>query len=298
MRIPNSTASAATVQMLSKLSSQQASLQLKIGNGQRISSPSDDPAAVGRIIGLESDRRFATQFAQNAEYARQLSQVSFDGLDQLREVSDRTTELATLGASALSPDQMTAYAKEVNQLIEHALQLGNSSFGGQYLYGGTKVTTEPFEVTRNAEGEIETVTYAGGSDVAGVRISENSSVTPRTGGVVNQGISDFMNRLVGLRDALLAGDSNAVGDLTPDLQASEDLIIGSLSEQGAVQRRIEVNLSLQNNWKDNIEQMVSSEVDIDYAQAMVELSETSLAYEAALSSSSKILQLSILDYIR
>lgn len=298
MRIPNSTAAAATVDMLQRLAGQQASLQNKIGTGQRISLPSDDPAAVGRVLGLESDRKFAAQFAQNGEYAREISQVSFDGLSQLREVSDRVTELATLGASALSAEQMAAYAKEVNQLVEHALQLGNASFGGQYLFGGTEVSTEPFTVTRGPTGEITAASYVGSPEAAAVRISESSSVTPRPDGTVNAGLADFMNRLVSLRDALAAGNGDAVTAMRPDLEASEDLLIGSLSEQGAVQRRIEVNLSLQESWQRNIDRMISGEADLDFASAMVELSSANLAYEAALASSSKILQLSILDYIR
>jgi flagellar hook-associated protein 3 FlgL len=298
MRIPNSTASSATIDLLQKLGHQQSSLQNKIGTGQRIAMPSDDPAAVGRILSLEADRSLANQFARSAEYAREISQVSFDGLDQLREVSTRVTELATLGQSGFSVEQMSAYGKEVNQLVEHALQLGNSSFGGQYLFGGTEVSAEPFTATRDANGNITGVAYVGNAEAAAVKISESSSVTPRPDGTVNAGIAEFMNNLVALRDALTAGDNTAVSNLRASLETSEDLLVGSLSEQGSVQKRIEVNLTLQRSWSDNIDQMVGAEADLDIARAMVELSEASLAYEAALSSSSKILQLSILDYIR
>lgn len=298
MRIPNSTASSATIELLQKLGQQQSSLQNKIGTGQRISMPSDDPAAVGRILSLESDRSFANQFARSAEYAREISQVSFDGLDQLREVSTRVSELATLGQSGFSTEQMAAYSKEVDQLIEHALQLGNSSFGGQYLFGGTEVSNEPFAATRDANGKITSAAYVGNPEAAAVKISESSSVTPRPNGTINAGLADFMNQLVALRDALASGDNAAVSNLRAGLDDSEDLLVGALSEQGSVQKRIEVNLALQRSWSNNIDQMVGAEADLDIARAMVELSETNLAYEAALSSSSKILQLSILDYIR
>lgn len=297
MRVPTNTASAATINLLSKLSSQQSLLQNRIGTGQRISAPSDDPATVGRIIGLESKHHFSARFEKNARSALETSQVSFDGLDQLRSVSVRASELLTLASGSVGDEQMAAYAKEVDQLLEHALQLGNTKFGGQYLFGGTEVKAAPFTAER-VDGVITGVSYGGEAEGAAIRISESSTVQPRTSGETNEGLAVFMNRLVELRDALESGDTEPVNDLRAGLEQSEDLLIASLSEQGSVQARIEVNLRLQESWQQNIDQMISSDVEVDVARSMVELNEATIAYEAALAASSKILNLSILDYLR
>ena len=47
----------------------------------------------------------------------------------------------------------------------------------------------------------------------------------------------------------------------------------------------------------NIETLVAKEADADLASTVVRLSQTSTAYEAALSSATKILKMSLLDYI-
>jgi len=43
---------------------------------------------------------------------------------------------------------------------------------------------------------------------------------------------------------------------------------------------------------------VSGEADADMATSAVKLSQTSTAYQAALSSATKILQLSLMDYLK
>lgn len=298
MRVPTNSASTATIDMLQKLSAQQASLQSKIASNQRVTAPSDDPAGFGRILGLQANNRSAQQFEKNGMIALEISQISFEGLKQLQSVSERTSELAVLAGGVSGETQLDAYAKEINQLIEHALQLGNSRFGGQYLFGGTEVKNAPFTETRDAEGRISAVAYAGEGEAASVRISESSSVTPRPSGETNAGIATFIDQLIALRDAMEAEDTAAVSAMQPGLAEAEDRLIGALSDQGTVQMRIEVNLMLQQAWQRNIEQQVSAEADIDLPSTLVRLNQATVSYEAALSASSKILTLSILDYIR
>src|SRR5947209_16714448 len=123
MRITNNTLSENIIRQVQQLGSQQAKLQTQVATGQRISQPEDDPTAVGRVLGLESEQRQIAQFVGNADRALEVSQASFAGLQSIKKVSDRATEIGTLGAGAISPDAANAYASEVDQLIEHTLQL-------------------------------------------------------------------------------------------------------------------------------------------------------------------------------
>jgi flagellar hook-associated protein 3 FlgL len=65
-----------------------------------------------------------------------------------------------------------------------------------------------------------------------------------------------------------------------------------------VQLRIEVVQSQQTTRTSNIETLISADADADMATSAVKLSQTSTAYQAALSSASKILQMSLLDYLK
>src|SRR6187200_1747445 len=118
MRVVNNTLSENIVRQIQQLGSQQAKLQTQVATGQRIFQPEDDPTAMGRVMGLESEQREITQYLRNASRALELSQASFSGLQQIKSVSDRATEIGTLGGGAISPEAARAYASELDQLIE------------------------------------------------------------------------------------------------------------------------------------------------------------------------------------
>jgi flagellar hook-associated protein 3 FlgL len=298
MRIATNSASEAVLTQLTKLSQRQALLQTQAATGQRIFQPEDDPAAVGRILGLETERRQIVQFQSNATRALEISQSSYAGINEMKKISDRAGELVTLGAGASSPDAFKAYAKEVNQLIEQAVQIGNTKFRNDYLFSGTAVTTQPYDDSnRDASGNLLSVSYAGNTTQGTVQLSENSSIAPGTSNATNTGMQDFITNLIALRDALDSGSSATVSGVQPSLEASENLLVNSLSEHGAIELRIEVNKKQQDARAQNIETLVAKDADADLASTIVRLSQTSTAYEAALSSATKILKMSLLDYI-
>lgn len=297
MRIATATVAENSVRQIQRLNGQQAGLQNQVATGQKITDPSDNPAAMSRILNLENERRGLTQFTANTERALQISQASFSGLQQLKKISDRATEVGTLASSTTGADAREAYATEIDQLLEQAVQLGNTRFRNDYIFAGTAIDTQPFTVTRDANGEITAVAYAGNSDQAEIPLSESTRVATGTSGTTNTGIGDFVTQLVALRDALRAGDSTAIGTAQQQLVASEDVLVDSLSEQGAIQMRIEVAKTQQAARATNLEQLVSSEADVDLATTIVKLSQAQVAYEAALQSSANIMRLSLLDYI-
>lgn len=298
MRIATSAVTDSVLTQIQNLSQQQASLQKQVSTGQRIFNPSDDPSAVGRIIALDSENRQITQFQANATKALDTSQATYAGLQELKKLSDRATEIATLGGGASSADSYSAYAEEVNQLVEQSIQLGNTQLKNNYLFAGTAVNTAPVTATRDASGNVTSVAFAGNTDQATVQLSELSSLAPGSSGNTNTGIATFINNLIALRDALNSGSSTAVSTVQTNLDTSENLLVNSLSEQGAIQLRIETNQSQLTTRATNIEKLISNDADADMATSVTRLSQTSTAYEAALSSASKILQTSLLDYLK
>lgn len=298
MRIASTTVSDNVVRQIQQLGTQQARLQGRVSTGQRITNPSDDAAAVGRVINLESERRAIAQYTRNADRALEVSQASFGSLQQLKKLSDRGGEIATLGAGATSPEARTAYAAELDQLIEQAVQLGNTRFRNDYIFAGTAVDTPPFTAARDADGRITGATYVGNADQAAIPLSEATTVSPGTTGATNQSMAAFVNQLVALRDALRAGDSVGITTAREQLIATEDVFVDALAEQGAVQMRIEVNQNLQRDRAQNVEQLVSAETDDDLATTIVRLNQAQVAYQAALQSSANIMRLSLLDYIK
>src|SRR5262245_10773747 len=139
MRVVNNTLSESIIRQIQELGSKQTKLQTQVATGQRIFQPEDDPTAMGRVLNLESEQRTIAQYLRNADRAFEVSQASFAGLQQIKKVSDRATEIGTLGSGLISPEGAKAYASEVDQLIEQTLQQANTKFRNDYLFAGTAV---------------------------------------------------------------------------------------------------------------------------------------------------------------
>ncbi len=302
MRVPTNSNTEQMLNRISDLSSRQAKLQNQVATGQRIFQPEDDPSAVGRILTLNTEKSQLSQYDTNANYALDLSTATFSAINELKKISDRSNEIATLGEGAVSPDAFKAYASEINQLIEQSVQLGNSRLGNDFLFAGTALSTSPFNVTtRDADGQITAFTYDGettAANVVSIPIAQNATLEPGADIATNQGVETFINHLISLRDTLNAGNSSALGAVRTNLESDENMIVNAMSAHGAIQMRIEVSQSQRTERLDNIDQLVSGEKDVDMPETITKLKQASIAYQAALQSAAKIMQISLLDYLR
>lgn len=298
MRVATNSVSENIISQLQKLSTKQAQLQSQVATGQRITQPADDPAAIGRVLKLQSQQRQTAQYTRNADRALQLSQASYAGLQAIKKISDRVTEIGTLTNGMQSDAAMQAYASELDQLIEQGVQAANSNLSNEYLFGGTAVDAPPFAATRDANGQITSVAYHGNTDQAAIPLSDTAAVTPGTSGDTNTGLRDMLNSMIALRDAITSGNTGAISSIQSDLLGSEDKLVAALAEHGGVQTRIEVMQSEQTTQSENTDSLISSEANADMATTIVRLNEIQTAYQAALQSSSYIMRLSLLDYIQ
>jgi len=298
MRVPTLSISDAAIAQIQNLTATQTQLQKQASTGQRIFLPEDDPAAMNRLLNDDNQSRQIAQYQTNATTALNLAESSYSGLNQFSSLATRAGELATLGSGVNGVDANNAYSTEINQLIEQAVQTGNSQFNGNYLFAGTALTTTPYTVTRDAAGQITAVAYAGDTNQSSISLSSSATVTPGTSGATNTGIRDFINQLVALRDGLKASDSTAIAASATAINASETTITDAISENGAAQLRIQAAQTQLSAAAQNLGQLVSTDSSADLPSTIVKLNQASTAYQAALSSSAKLLQTSLLDYIK
>ena len=107
-----------------------------------------------------------------------------------------------------------------------------------------------------------------------------------------------MNHLVSLRDALETGTGAAVQAARPSLDTSENDLLITLSGIGAKQTRLEADRTQNESRFQELDRLSASETDVDLPSTVVQLTQAQTAYQAALQSGSKILSMSLLDYIR
>jgi flagellar hook-associated protein 3 FlgL len=290
---------------LQSLGSEQNKALTQLSTGQRIAAPSDDAPAMQRILNLRVEKKQNQQFYRNSVDGLEKSKVTFSSLEQIKDLLGRASELAAGVNGVTSEQDYFAKSSEINQLVEQGLNIANTKLRGSYLFAGDAPENPAFDATR-ADGKITAITYVGSQNESPIRIGEDTEI--KVGATVeeNEGVAEILNKLIDLRDAMSAepsptkfSDILAIRtDETEGLDMLENNILSYLSRAGTVQYRLEVAMKDLETRYEATEQLISTDADIDFAEATVRLNRSQMAYQAAIQSGAMIQNNSLLDYIR
>lgn len=310
MRVTNSNYSDSLVTHLQRIARRQVDLQNQVSTGQRVQSPSDDPLAAAQVLRLKEQSGAAQQYQNNIQNHLEFAGVSHDAMQSLKKVFDRAMEIAFTTDGLDSPGDLKTYASEVGQLIQQAVQIGNSSHRGEFIFGGTKTDSQPFTVALDEAGNVSGVTFMGNTDLNESEISQGVSVASRatgenTSGTGDRGLmadsrygADLFGHLITLQQQLNSGDLEGVTATRSVLKQDEENIIYHLGENASLQSRLEATLNTAKDEKIQIEGEISRRADADVAQTIVQLNQTQTNYQAALQSAGSVLNLTLLDFLR
>jgi flagellar hook-associated protein 3 FlgL len=298
------------VGQLGKLVTQQSKLQTQVSTGQRVTLAEDDPQAMSAILGAQNEARSVSQYKTNVSRQQELATTSYSAVKSLKTLSDRASEIATLTSGLTKSDDLTSYAKEIDQMISQAVQQANGKDRDSYLFGGTS-GSQPFVAITDASGKVTDVTYNGNDSVNQVAIGDGITFSAQvvgesSGAGVQRGLitdttsgADFFRHLISLRDHLESNDKVSIANSDrASLQTDNDNFVFHIGLNGAVQTRLETAASFLKDRTNALNQIASDEGGADTADTVVRLNQAQTAYQAALQSSNKLLSLSLMDYIR
>lgn len=189
---------------LQSLGSEQNKSLTQLSTGQRIAAPSDDAPAMQRILNLRTEKKQNQQFYRNATDGLDRSKVTFSTLEQLKDLLVRSSELAANLSGASSDQEYKAKAKEIDQLIQQGVNLGNTKLRGSYLFSGESTEVLPFQTVTEGT-KITAVSYKGSSSEAKMHIGEGDSMTISVSATAeeNGDVAGILNEMIRLRDAML-----------------------------------------------------------------------------------------------
>jgi len=311
MRVTANTFPDSLIAQLNSLNVRQNQLQTQASTGQRIQLPEDDPTSMRRVLDLQTESASVSQYSANIANLTDTAQATYSVMNGLKTILDRARELATQADGTRSPADLKAYATELTQLIEHAVQLTQTKYKGSYLFGGTQSDQAPFVLAQDANGFVTSVTYQGNQSLPQSEIAQGVTLSAQVVGANTTGAgprgliadsrfgADLFNHLISLQNNLVAGNTSAIASTDrAALGQDEDNILFHISDNGALQARLEASASVATSTKTSLTGSISKEADADLAQTLVRLTQTQNAYQAALQSGAKLLSTSLLDYLQ
>jgi flagellar hook-associated protein 3 FlgL len=313
MRIATNSYSDSMLNQFNTLAAQQYKLQNQVSTGLRVQSAADDPTAMQNTLSDLEQQATQNQYSANISTLQTRSTTVDNVLQSLQTIVSRAGEIATAGGNATaSQSSLSTYGDEVNTLINEVVTAANTKdpSTGKYLFGGTASGTPPFTTTTDANNNVTAVTYNGNNNTnqtqigAGLTASAdipgaNSGSTGARGLITDsQSGADLLNHLIQLRDDLNSGNTTAITATdSSNIQKDENNIAYQVANNGVTQNQLTNAASFATSNNSNLTQIISNASSADLMNTMVELNQAQTAYQAALQTSAKIMQTSLVNYI-
>lgn len=237
----------------------------QVSSGKLFERPSDNPHGISKAMNLKSTIAANEQFTRNTDEAKLWLDETDQTISRMTDVMQRVRELAVQGSSGtLTDHSREVISTEIDELKSTIEKLAGAKVNGQDLLGAAKSFTI--------------------GDGISVKVNASSAEI----------LGDTMQVLTELSAAVKADTQIALDDI----DGSINRMLEVQSEIGARTNRVEAT---DNRLKDStleLTKMLSSIEDVDYAEAIMKLKSEESIYQASLSATSKIIQPSLMDFLR
>lgn len=291
-----------------------------LSSQKQVNKASDNPLAAAQIMTLSTALNQTATYSDSIKDALNWSQTQDSALVSVGTQMLRMRTLIQSSANGTNgPDELRSNKMELNQTIASVVDALNTDYGGRYVFSGKKTDMPPFEIVKNADGDIVSFTYNGSPENQPREISSGVSVdlmtngqqlmqggaTPKSG--TTPDVSDlgkFFTNLIstlntGINDASKTNDvQKQLGDdILKNLDSYITNFVNARTTIGAVENRLTIAGEQNTAQKTNLATLKSSSQDIDMAKEYMEYQKNQTTYQSTLAMGTKIMNTTILNYL-
>ena len=301
MRITNSTLTTNYLRNLSNNLKQMQKYQNQLSSGKVVSKPSDNPMLISKIMDISNSVIQNKQYNSNIKDTIGWVETQDTALAGVTATLHRLKDLVIYGANgSLAETDRAAIKDEISMQAEQLKDILNTNFDGRYIFAGQKTTEPPFSVDDGVlkyHGEGENITREISQGVTIDIITDGSRIINTDNDKAeNKDLGKLIQNIIKAMDD---GDTDSLsGKLMADVDKHLDNVLRVRSSVGAIYNRLEAAQSRNETENLNLSNLLSEKEDIDIAEKYMEYIVMSTVYQASLSVGAKVLQPSLLDYIR
>lgn len=323
MRVTNSMLSKSFLRDLNRNQNNLKKINNQLLSRKEISRPSDNPYKAARSMQLSSDIKAAIQYNENIKDTTNWLDTTDTALQQLEKSFQRIRVLMVSGGNAAyGSDEKKAIKDEINEKVNEIAQILNTNFDGKYIFGGTKVNSKPVAVQADGTTGNNKLYYSSSDGTIIADPSTSNEMEMLASGLIveiSQGVTmkynvssteilefgegankvNVMNLLTDITNSLDSEDSSEVtGNLLSQMDSAISNLLKIMSEVGAKQNRMEAAATQNEDQILNLKDVLSKTEDIDFAEKTIEATVAQTVYMASLQVSARIIQPTLLDFLR
>lgn len=292
--------------------------QLQATTGKRIHKPSDDPIGISRSLKLRSDIKELEQYKKNVDDTISWLETTELAVHNVGAAVERLRELTVQASNGvLTEDETKKIKAEVVELKNQIISLGNTTYGGKYVFSGKKTDQKLFndageynvsnlsidhapdaiddKIKFNVGmGETIEINVVGFELFGGDEVSHEDDVVGVEGGEQ----AGIIKMIEDIEAKLEAGDTAGLTDDLQNIDIYYDQYSTIRSEIGAKVNRMEL---VENRIVDdrlNLMELQSKIEDADVAEVYMQLMAEENVYRSSLAIGSRIIQPTLMDFLR
>ncbi|MBN1142136.1 MAG: flagellar hook-associated protein FlgL [Deltaproteobacteria bacterium] len=293
-------------------------LRNMVSTGKRINRASDDPAAISPVLESRKQIRANDTYLNTLGMAQDKLKIQDSYLDQEIDVLTRAKELAINAVNAtLDPQSLSTLADQIASLRTELIDSANAQVEGKYIFAGYRENVKPFQLNAAydpalydpANSATWPVQYSGDGNPIRLEISPGEVLEVSLAGsdvfmgdadndgAVDAGRYDVFATLTQVEEAIRADDPTAVNALLEDLDQGLSQVSRLRGAMGVNAQRVESAMDHLEEIKLNYQETLSRYEDADLVESIALMTQQETAFEAALQVTSRVAQLSILDFL-
>jgi flagellar hook-associated protein 3 FlgL len=293
MRVTQGMLASNSLRNLSNSYTQMGKYQDQLATGKKITKPSDDPVVAMKGMYYRSNLSEVEQYKRNLSESYLWMENSEAGVEHVNEALHRVRELTIQGANGtLSESDKEAVAREIEQIKKDIVTVANTQVAGRYIFNGTNTSKPPVtdDGTSAPQANLNMNDYM--VEVSrGVSLKAN--INPEN--VFSQKLFDTLQ---GIQESLNGTSSGDINSLLGDLDNQMDTLSAERSELGARYNRLEMVESRISTQEVIATRILSDNEDADIERVITDLTTQESVHRAALSVGARIIQPTLMDFLR
>lgn len=270
-----------------------AGLQQQLSTGRLISQPSDSPGGTAAAMQIRDDISQMRQYVRNADDGKAwlgtVDTALTGSVTQLQQARNLVLQGMSAG-SADSPAGREAIALQIDNVRGALFGLANTMHVGRPIFGGTTAAGAAYE----ADG-----TYLGDSGSVQRTVAANTRVRvdasgPATFGDGPGNVFDLLSQI----SADLRSNPANLGARLDELDTVMQRFQAAEADAGARYNQLDLLGQTASDRITTLQSQQSQLEDIDLPLTITELQLQQTAYQAALSATAKVIQPSLVDFLR
>ncbi len=264
----------------------------QLSTGKKINRPSDDPVIAMRGISYRSELSKVQQYERNIGEVHSWMDNTDDALDEVGKVLHRLRELTVQASNdTYEENQRNNVSQEVQELTEHLKDIANTKVNNKYIFSGT-MTTEPRFENGVANANVN------GDDVL-IEVSDGIIINANVSG--EEIFSDtFFSELEGLFDTLENENASSedISAYITTIDSHEQVVLNERADLGARMNRVELIENRLGQQEVSTTRLLSNNEDADIEEVIMNLVMQESVHRAALGAGARVIQPSLLDFLR